>query len=357
MNGARRLWMLWIGAALGVAALAVLAWFLLQPPGLGPGFAESNGRIEATEVDIATQYPGRIAEILVDEGDHVTRGEVLARMDARGLVARRDQADAQIRQAESALESARSTLALREAQRRSADALLTQRIAERRVARQHVLREQRLLASNATSRQLFEDAQATYDRAAAAVTAAEAEIRASQAAVEVAKSENGRARAAIEAAQSTKRELEVEIDESTLRAPRAGRVQYRVAQPGEVLGAGMTVLNMIDLGDIYMTCFLPTNQAGRVAIGAQARIVLDALPDTPIPAVVSYVSDVAQFTPKTVETATERQKLTFRIKVRIPPAALARHGSRIKPGMPGMAYVRLDPGAAWPERLAAEAHE
>lgn len=136
-----------------------------------------------------------------------------------------------------------------------------------------------------------------------------------------------------------------------LKAPRDGRIQYRVAQHGEVLSPGGTVLNMVDLTDVYMTFFLPTEATGQVALGAQVRLVLDAIPQYVIPAEVSFVADVAQFTPKTVETEEERQKLMFRIKARIDPALLLQHLQQIKTGVPGMAYVRLDPKLEWPTEL------
>jgi HlyD family secretion protein len=136
-----------------------------------------------------------------------------------------------------------------------------------------------------------------------------------------------------------------------LKSPRDGRVQFRIAQPGEVLSAGGKVLNMVDLGDVYMTFFLPTASAGRVQIGAEARLVLDAAPQYVIPARATFVADVAQFTPKTVETADERQKLMFRIKAHIAPDLLKKHIRNVKTGLPGMAYVQLDPQAEWPSDL------
>jgi HlyD family secretion protein len=129
-------------------------------------------------------------------------------------------------------------------------------------------------------------------------------------------------------------------------------VQYRVAQPGEVLSAGGRVLNLVDLSDVYMTFFLPTVQAGRVALGAEVRLVLDAVPQYVIPARVSFVADVAQFTPKTVETASEREKLMFRLRAHIPPELLRAHITQVKTGLPGVAYVRLDPAVEWPDKLA-----
>ncbi|MCY1240958.1 hypothetical protein D9M72_538340 [compost metagenome] len=97
-----------------------------------------------------------------------------------------------------------------------------------------------------------------------------------------------------------------------------------------------------------MTFFLPTDQAGLLSIGSEVRLVLDAAPQYIIPAKVSYVADVAQFTPKTVETAEERQKLTFRIKAQIPKELLKKYIRMVKTGLPGVAYVKVDPNAEWP---------
>jgi HlyD family secretion protein len=160
------------------------------------------------------------------------------------------------------------------------------------------------------------------------------------------------AEAAVEAARATIESINADITDSILTSPRDGRVQYRVAQPGEVLSAGGRVLNLVDLEDVYMTFFLPTRQAGRIAIGSEARIVLDAAPQYVIPARVSFVADVAQFTPKTVETQDEREKLMFRVKAQIPPELLRKYIQHVKTGLPGRAYVRVDPKAEWPPSLS-----
>jgi HlyD family secretion protein len=162
-------------------------------------------------------------------------------------------------------------------------------------------------------------------------------VSAAEAAIGLAKSQVISARAAIDAAEASIHRIKADIDDSTLRSPRAGRVQYRVAEPGEVLAAGGTVLNLVDLTDVYMTIFLPTADAGRVKLGAEAHIILDAAPQYVIPAKVSFVADVAQFTPKTVETEEERLKLMFRIKARIDRALLEKHIRDVKTGLPGVA--------------------
>jgi HlyD family secretion protein len=125
-----------------------------------------------------------------------------------------------------------------------------------------------------------------------------------------------------------------------------------VAEPGEVLSAGGRVLNMVDLADVYMTFFLPTQAAGKVALGSEIHLVLDAIPDYVIPAKASFVASVAQFTPKTVETQSERLKLMFRVRARLDPELLKRHLTQVKTGVPGRAYVNLDPATPWPAELS-----
>ena len=129
------------------------------------------------------------------------------------------------------------------------------------------------------------------------------------------------------------------------------RVETRAAQPGEVLGAGGKVLTLDDLSDVYMYVFLPTDTVGKVALNSEARIVLDAIPQYPIKAFVSFISPNAQFTPKTVETAQERHNLTFRVKLQIPKDRLREFEPLVKAGVPGMGYVRLDQNLDWPAQL------
>jgi HlyD family secretion protein len=128
-----------------------------------------------------------------------------------------------------------------------------------------------------------------------------------------------------------------------------------LANLGEVLGAGGKVFTMLDTGSVYMDVFLPTAEAGRAVVGSDARIVLDALPDRPIPAKVAFADPQAQFTPKAVETKSERDKLMFRVRMRVDPELLRRHADKVRSGLPGIAYVRLDPKVEWPARLQPKA--
>lgn len=212
-------------------------------------------------------------------------------------------------------------------------------------------RSEQLAATNTISQQVLDNHRAAERSSAAAAAAAEAQLAAGAAAINAAKALVVDAKAAVESAHAAIESIVAEIDDATLRSPCDGRVQYRVAEPGEVLGSGGRVLNLVDLGDVYMTFFLPTAQAGRAAIGAEIRLVLDAAPQYVIPAKATFVADVAQFTPKTVETEEERQKLMFRIKAQISPELLRKYIQQVKTGLPGVAYVRVDPNVEWPAAL------
>ncbi|XUX19366.1 HlyD family efflux transporter periplasmic adaptor subunit (plasmid) [Shinella yambaruensis] len=342
---------------LGLVLLAVLAaggvyaWRQAGNGALPEGLASGNGRIEAVDIDVSAKSPGRISEILVDEGDFVKVGDVLARMDTAELQARRRQAEAQSQRAAIGVDTARTLIVQREAERTAAQAVVTQREAEHDVAVRTLARSEQLAASNTVSQQILDNGRAAERSAAAAVAAAGAQLAASEAAINAARALVVDAEAAVAAAHAAIEAIDTEINDGTLRAPRDGRVQYRVAQPGEVLGSGGRVLNLVDLGDVYMTFFLPTSEAGRVAIGTEVRLVLDAAPQYVIPAKATFVSDVAQFTPKTVETEEERQKLMFRIKARIAPELLQKYIQQVKTGLPGVAYIRIDPKAEWPAFL------
>ncbi len=300
----------WVVGALAVAA--VVAWWLLRPAGVPEGFAVSNGRIEATEVDIASKIAGRIDTILVKEGQFVREGEVLAKMDTRVLQEQRLEAIAQIKEAQSAVAAAQALLEQRQSETRAAQSLVNQRQAELdSVAKRH-MRSRSLAQRGAISAQQLDDDRAAAESARAALESAKAQVSASKAAIEAARTNIIQAQTRVEAAQATERRIAADIDDSELKAPRDGRVQYRVAEPGEVLAAGGRVLNMVDLSDVYMTFFLPTEQAGTLKLGGEARLILDAAPDLRIPATISFVASVAQFTPKTVETSDERLKATER---------------------------------------------
>jgi HlyD family secretion protein len=338
--------------AVVVVGIAIyLVWELSRPAKLPEGFASSNGRIEATEIDVAAKLAGRIRDELVDEGDFVTAGQVLAYMDVAVLEAQRREAVAQLAMAKSAVETARSTLAQRRSEKTAAEFGVAQREAELDLARSNFVRAEGLVQEGAMAKEEFDTKRAALHGAQATLSRATADVAAADAAISTANALVIAAEANVASTQATIERIQADIDDSSLKAPRSGRVQYRIAQPGEVLAAGGKVLNLVDLTDVYMTFFLPEAAAGRVRIGSEVRLVLDAAPELVVPAEVTFVADVAQFTPKTVETAEERQKLTFRVKAHIPAELLEKHVRDVKTGLPGMAIVKLDPQAQWPAHL------
>ncbi len=306
-----------------LAATAFLLVKLYDRSTLPPGIASGNGRLEATEVDVATKVPGRLASVLVREGEEVKAGEALAELDSEDLKAALRAAEAQIREAKAAASEARSVLQSSKSRQH--------------LARLTLERTTKLVERGFVSTERLDRDRSSLSIAEADVSAAESRTRA--------------AKEAIESAQARADALRVSVKDATLAAPLSGRVLYRLAQPGEVLAAGGKVLTLLDMADVYISIYLSAGEAGKVEIGSPARILLDALPDQPIPAKVIFVAPKSQFTPKEVETRNEREKLMFRIKVAADPNWLKRHANLAKPGMPGMAYVLTDSSAAWPANL------
>lgn len=341
-----------VALVLAVAAGVLMQWAPWKQTGPGPGFVSGNGRIEATEVAVATRLVGRVQEILVAEGDLVKAGQPVARMQIDSLQAQRDEGLARLQQAQAAISSAQVQVAQRESDHQAALAIVVQRESDVDTALRRLPRSEQLAREGFFSTQLLDDDRARVRSLQAALSAARAQARAAQAGIGAARTQVTSAEANVRALQATLARIDVELADSVLKAPRDGRVQFQVVQPGEVVGAGARVLQLVDLTDVYMTFFLPETVAGRVALGSDVRIVLDAAPDFVLPASVSFVASTAQFTPKTVETASERQKLMFRVRAQIPRELLQRHQEQVKTGLPGVAWLRVDPAVPWPAQLA-----
>lgn len=307
--------------ALGVGG--VLWWQSTQTGALPDGIAMSNGRVEAERIEVATKLSGRIAEILIAEGDWVKAGQVVARLEVTEVEAQMHQAQATVTQAQQ--------------QKLQAEALLRQRQSELTTAQAEFARIDQLATKDFAT-------QASLDAHRTVLATAQAAVAAAEAGISLADATIAAAQAAVERIQSL-------IDDSSLKAPRAGRVQYVLSHTGEVVAAGSSVVTLTDLSDMYMAVFLPSRDAGRLAIGAQARIVLDAIPDYVIPATVTFVASSAQFTPRSVETEQERDQLMFRVKLTIAPDLLAKYQDRARAGVPGVGYVRVLDSAVWPDDL------
>ncbi len=316
-----------IGVIIVAGAAFGWQWWQDRQAALPADLVYGNGRIEADQVDISTKYADRVQEILAREGDLVEPGQVLAKMDTAELDAELAKAKAEFAETQAAVNEA--------------EAELVQRQSELTLAEQELERALPLVKRGSMAQRTADQRQSARNTAAATVTAAQAHLKTQK--------------QAVAAARAAVRQIQIRIDDSTLKAPVMGRVLYRLAEPGEVLGSGGKVLTLVNLADVYMEVFLPSAQAHRIAIGAEARVKLDIL-DFAIPAAVSFVSPQSQFTPKQVETQSEREKLMFRVKVRVPQELVLDHIDRVKTGMRGVAYIRLatQPGEApslWPEFL------
>ncbi len=340
-----------------VALLGWQLWLTLYPNDTTNEFISGNGRIEATDIDIATKYPGRVVDIFVREGDFVKKGQLLAQMQIDVLNAQLDEAKAQLQEVKSSVVSAEAEVAMRVSEVAAAKAVVVQDESDLDNLKRRQKRTKKLVEKQSASLEKLGDDNAAVRIADAKVAASKAKVTAAQAAVAAAQSHVKGANARVNSVKATIVRIEVDIADSQLKAPRDGRVQYRVAEPGEVLPGGGKVLNMVDLSDVYMTFFLPETVAGQVALGHEVHLILDAVPQYIIPATVSFVASVAQFTPKTVETANERQKLMFRVKARISKELLKKHLEQIKTGLPGVAWLKLDPQADWPENLMVKVPE
>lgn len=338
-------------AAVALALAGYYGWQASQDQGPGEGFVSGNGRIEATEINATSKLAGRVAEVLVNEGDFVKAGQPLVRMDIAALNAQRNEAEAYHQQAVTGVSNARAMVSLRSSDEAAAQAAVVSAESQLDAARRKLRRTEVLAREGASSMQELDDDRARVKTAQAQLNATKAQHVAAQSATAAARIQIDSAKSAVDAASATVQRVHTEVEDSVLVAPRDARVQYRIVQPNEVLGAGAPALNMIDLGDVYMTFFIPEQVAGRVAIGSEARIVLDTAPDYPIPATISFVASSAQFTPKTVETESERQKLMFRVKAQVPRELLQKYPEQVKVGLPGVAWIKLDPQAAWPEQL------
>jgi HlyD family secretion protein len=300
-----------------------LYWSSQKAGRVPTGFAIANGRIEVERVDIAAKLPGRVGDVRVREGDFVHKDAIIAQLDASELRAQLAAAKASVERAIAIIGRAEAEVAIREAEHNLSEV-------EMRRARDL---EQRSAGTKAE-----------LDRRTAQHLVSAAQILGARAAVADAK-------AGKDVAEAQVAQIKATLEDTVLRTPVSGRVEYKLVQPGEVVAAGGRVVTILDLSDVFMTIFLPTSAAGRIAIEAEARIVLDAAPSYVFPATVSFVAAEAQFTPKTVETANEREKLMYRVKLAIDPKLLETFRDYVKAGLTGNAYVQVTSGASWPVHL------
>ena len=262
----------------------------------------------------------------MDEGDEVTAGQVVATISSPETEAQLRGAQAQVLKAKQALAEAVALIAQRKS---DLDFASTDYERGKILVEQGDIRS-RCLISVATNsnppRRAYVAADAQRDQAEAAIKANQADVE----------------------------RLQAILVDLVLVSPSSGRVQYRLARAGEVVAAGQRVLTILDLNDVYMTIYLPSGGAGKLRLGDEARVILDPVPELVFPATISFVATEAQFTPKSVETAEEREKLMFRVKLQGDPEVLQKFHRDVKTGVRGLGFVRTNPKVLWPDELAVK---
>ncbi len=323
MSKRSRRWILLALVAAAIAAFFGVRYWKARQTALPKGIAAGNGRIESKQVDVASKLPLKVKEVFVNEGDMVKPGQVLVQMDTVTL-------ESQLAEARQAVAAAREQMAV-------AQANIVRRQSETELAQIEKERARKLLAEHAGSQRDYDVRAMTLKTSQAGRAEAQAQLQVDQLQVKV--------------GQANMATIQSRITDATLTSPVLGRVLYRLAEPGEVLAAGGKALTVIDLGDVYMEIFLPSGQAAALKIGAEARFTVDYEPDRVAPGYVSFVSPEAQFTPKEVETRSEREKLMFRVKIQVPRELVLHYVERIKTGVRGVGYVKINDSAVWPDWL------
>jgi HlyD family secretion protein len=323
--------------AVVVVALGAVAFLLLGANGDDEGL-EASGTVEVTDADLGFNVPGRIAEVLVREGDDVAAGQVLARLDVAELEARRDAAAAQTDASRAMLEELESGSRSEEV----AQARAGVRAADERLQSAHrdAERAEALYEGGAISREALDGARTAQEVAAAGVDQAREQLRALETGPR--RERIAAQRAAVAGAEAAVRQAEAALDNATVRAPFDGRVTIRHREPGETVQPGQPVVTLMDPGDRWVRIYIPEDRIGAVAVGQPARITSDTYPDRAYAGAVSYIAREAEFTPRNVQTKEERVKLVYAVRVRI----TGDDAFVLKPGVPADVVLLEEGGAA-----------
>lgn len=317
-----------------LAGALILGWLLLRNGGSAGGGIEASGTVEATEADLGFQAGGRVAVVLVREGDRVDSGAVLARLDVRDLGARREQAAAQL-----AAHRAR----LREMERGARPEELAQAEAAARAAEQQRAEAERVARR---SRNLFQGEVLSREQLDQAETALEVSTeRARQAADQLRLVQDGpRAeqvaaqRAVVQGAEAALAQAEAALSYAEVVAPYDGIVTRRHREPGEAVSPGLPVITLMNPADRWVRIYVSEDRIGRVVLEQAAVIRTDSYADSSFAGRVRYVASEAEFTPRNVQTTEERLKLVYAVKVAIE----GDPGLGLKPGMPADVELRQE---------------
>jgi HlyD family secretion protein len=316
-------------AALAVAIALVATWAVRGLNG-DTGALSVTGTVEATQVDLSAKITGRVVELLVREGQPVERGQLLARLDDTELAA-------EVRRAEAALATAEAQLrdllaGPRQQEIEQARAALRNATVTREWTARELRRVRELFGKDLVAAQEVDRAQQAYEVAVANEVAARERLALVEAGprpheVEAARARVAEARAALTLAQAR-------LAEARLVSPITGLVLRKNVEVGETVNPGVSILTLMDPRDLWVRAYVPEIDIGRVKLGQEARITVDAYPGRAFAGTVSEIASEAEFTPKNVQTRKERVNLVFRIKI-----AVRNPDGVLKPGMPADAEI------------------
>ncbi|MCX6142623.1 MAG: efflux RND transporter periplasmic adaptor subunit [Ignavibacteriales bacterium] len=295
------------------------------------GVIEASGTLEATEVKVSAKVPGQIESIRVQEGSQVQAGDTLIVLDRSTL-------ELQFRQAQAGFEVADAQYRLlingaRSEDIRLGEESLRQAEASFKNASDDYARMKELLSSNTITRKQFDDAESRYTIAKAQLSSAEqgvAKLR------KFARPEDlTAARARASQAQATSDLLKKQLTDAVVVAPVAGTVTHIPVEQGELMSMGSVAAAISRLDKMNLMIYVNETELGKAKLGGMADVYIDTYPDKPFPAKVVYISPIAEFTPKNVQTKEDRTKLVFGVKLEI-----ENKEGVLKSGMPADAYVR-----------------
>jgi HlyD family secretion protein len=318
-----------------IAAVALAAWLLLRD-GSGPaGRIVASGTVEATDADLGFQVAGRVADVRVGEGSEVRRGDELARLDTRELEAALEGARAQLDAAEARLAELEGGARPQEVL--TAEAAVHAAATQAEAARSERERTGTLFAGGAVSRQTLDRAEAALQVAVAGLQQAEEQLALVR---EGPRTETIRGqRAAVAQARANVARAEVALSHALITAPFDGVVTVRHREPGEAVAPGAPVLTLLDPADRWVRIYVREDQMGLVRLGLTAEIVADTYPERTYAGDVVFIGAEAEFTPRNVQTAEERIKLVYPVKIRI----TGDPDFELKPGVPADVTLAGDP--------------
>jgi len=273
-----------------------------------------HGRVEGKEINIGSKVQGRIIRLYKRESDPVKKGELLAEL-------RPDEYLAMLSSAQKEVQAAEETVLMAQSYLIKSQAKLEQ-------AKRDLERYRALFQEGLVSKRDLEIAELNF-------TSALSELKVNEKYVAQAKAKQS-------SALQRLKEVEVSYRETKIYAPADGVILSRVAEEGEVVNPGQVIYTMVDLNKLYIKVYIPEPELGKVKLGQQARVYVDAYPDRYFNGTLTRVYEQAEFTPKNVETKDERVKLVFGAEVSVEnPEGL------LKPGMPADVVLKIDPKAEW----------